>query len=376
MKSRLIFVDLLRGWATIVMIEVHVFNAFILPPLKETGWYDYLNYVNGLVAPAFIFVAGFVFVYVSERKIEDFRNYGRLFWRQLYRIAQIWIIGYLLHLPFFSWARMVHESSQDDWLKFYQSDVLNCIAAGLLFLFLTRIRIRSNDVYRRFLLTSGLVIAFLTPFIWDIDFNKYIPAPIGAYLNGQHFSGFPLFLWIAFMMAGGYFAMDYLKARNEGSEKGFIKRIGIAGVVMMIGGRLAAALPAYVPHASTDVRANPFFFLERLGVVVLLLIVCWYYAEWRKTEKSFILDASRESLSIYAAHLLVIYGLFYYDMSLSYLYGGKLTILECCLATLALIAVMVYAAKLWSWLKQQHLYLARGIATMGAFIFFSYFFSR
>jgi uncharacterized membrane protein len=376
MKSRLVFVDLLRGWATIVMIEVHVFNAFILPPLKETGWYSLLNYVNGLVAPSFIFVAGFIFVYVSERKIDDFRNFGHLFWRQIYRIAQIWVIGYLLHLPFFSWARMLHESTQDDWLKFYQSDVLNCIAAGLLFVFLARIWIKSNDTYRRFLLISGLVVALVTPFIWNVDFNNHIPAPIGAYLNGQHFSGFPLFLWIGFMMAGGYYAMDFLKAKKEGTEKRFIKRIGITGAIMIIGGRLAAILPSYLPHASTNVRANPFFFLERLGVVLVLLILCWYYAEWRKTENSFILDASKESLSIYAAHLLVIYGMFYNDMSLSYLYGGKLSVVECCVATLVLITVMVYAAKLWSWLKRQHLYLARGIAVMGVFIFFSYFFSR
>lgn len=376
MKSRLIFVDLLRGWATIVMIEVHVFNAFILPPLKSTDWYGLLNYINGIVAPTFIFVAGFVFVYVSERKIDDFRNYGKAFWRQIYRILQIWALGYLLHLPFFSWARMLHESTQDDWLKFYQSDVLNCIAAGLMFLFLARIWIKSNEAYRWFLLVAGLAIAFVSPFIWDIDFNKYVAPQLGAYVNGQHFSGFPLFLWIAFMMAGGYLAMDYLRARKANDEKGFLRRIAIVGVVMFVGGRLSAGLPAYVAHASTDVRANPFFFFERLGVVLLLLLLCWYYAEWRKTEKSFVLDVSRESLFVYAAHLMVIYGMFYRDMGLSYLYGGKLTVSECGVATLALIVVMIYAAKLWSWLKQQHIYLARGIAFMGAFIFFSYFLSR
>jgi len=376
MKGRLVFVDLLRGWATIVMIEVHVFNAFIFPQLKATGWYGTLNYINGIVAPTFIFVAGFVFVYVSERKIEDFRSYGKLFWRQIYRIAQIWIIGYLLHLPFFSWSRMLHEATQDDWLKFYQSDVLNCIAAGLLFLFLARVKIKSNTVFRRFLLISSLGVAFVTPFIWNIDFNEHIPALVGAYLNGQHYSGFPLFLWIAFMTAGGYFAMDYLKARKEGTERSFIRRLAFLGAVLIVGGRLGAAIPSYIPHASLDARANPFFFFERLGVVVLLLLVCWYYAVWRKTEKSFILDVSRESLSVYAAHLLVIYGLFYRDMSLSYLYGGTLSVVDCCVATLVLMTIMIYAAKLWSWLKRQHLYLARGIATMGAFIFFSYFFSR
>ncbi len=376
MKSRLIFVDLLRGWATVVMIEVHVFNAFIIPALKETEWYNLLNYVNGLVAPAFIFVAGFVFVYVSERKIEDFRTYGRLFWKQIGRIAQIWFLAYALHLPFFSWQRMLHETSADGWLIFYQSDVLNCIAAGILFLFLFRIWIKSNNVYRWFLLVSGLLIAFVTPFIWEIDFNTYIPSQIGAYINGRHFSNFPLFLWIAFMMAGGYFAMDFMRAKQTGTEKACLKRLGISGAVMMIGGRFATNLPAFMPHASTNIRANPFFFFERLGIILLLLLVCWYYAEWRKTEKSFILDASRESLSIYATHLLVIYGMFYYDMSLSYLFGGKLSVIECAIGTVALIAVMVYAAKWWTWLKQQHLSIARGVATSVVVLFFSYFFSR
>jgi hypothetical protein len=45
-------------------------------------------------------------------------------------------------------------------------------------------------------------------------------------------------------------------------------------------------------------------------------------------------------------------------------------------ATIILVAVMVYAAKLWTWLKRQHIYLARGLATGIAFMFFSYFFSR
>jgi surface polysaccharide O-acyltransferase-like enzyme len=178
------------------------------------------------------------------------------------------------------------------------------------------------------------------------------------------------------MMAGGFYAMDFMKARQTGTEKAFLRHLGISGMIMIVGGRLATNLPEYVSHASTNIRANPFFFFERLGIVLLLLLLCWYYAEWRKTEKSFILDASRESLSIYAAHLLVIYGMFYYDMSLSYLYGGKLSVIECAVATLALITVMIYAAKLWTWLKQRHIYLARGIATSGAFIFFSYFFSR
>jgi predicted acyltransferase len=131
MKSRLVFIDLLRGWATIVMIEVHVFNAFIIPALKGTGWFGVLNYINGLVAPSFLFVAGFVFVIASQRKLEEFRTFGKAFWRQFGGIGLIWIIAYGLHLPFFSFSRTIHETTETGWLQFYQADILHCIALGL-----------------------------------------------------------------------------------------------------------------------------------------------------------------------------------------------------------------------------------------------------
>lgn len=53
--------DLLRGLVIIIMIEVHVFNAFLLPELRQTGWFSVLNFINGLVAPSFLFVSGFAF---------------------------------------------------------------------------------------------------------------------------------------------------------------------------------------------------------------------------------------------------------------------------------------------------------------------------
>ncbi|HMD13095.1 MAG TPA: heparan-alpha-glucosaminide N-acetyltransferase domain-containing protein, partial [Bacteroidota bacterium] len=57
-SSRLEFIDLLRGWAVFVMIETHVFNALLLPQLKEETFFKILTFVNGLVAPSFLFCAG------------------------------------------------------------------------------------------------------------------------------------------------------------------------------------------------------------------------------------------------------------------------------------------------------------------------------
>src|SRR5512135_1827739 len=118
------------------MIEVHGFNTFMVGDLRNTDWFGALNFINGLVAPSFLYVAGFVFVFTSDRKLEEFRTYGKAFWRQLSRILLIWVVGYGLHLPFFSLYRTMYDSTPSQWILFLQSDILHCIAIGLLIIFL------------------------------------------------------------------------------------------------------------------------------------------------------------------------------------------------------------------------------------------------
>ncbi|MBI3586066.1 MAG: DUF1624 domain-containing protein [Ignavibacteriales bacterium] len=351
-SNRLVFIDLLRGWAVLVMIEVHVFNAFIIPQMKDVYWFTVLNFVNGLVAPAFLFVSGFVFVIASRRKLEEYRAFKGAFWKQLGRILTIWFIGYGLHIPFYSLSKTLRETAEIGWLRFYQVDVLHCIAVGLLILFLTRIFVRDDKRYKWGLIILGLFFVLVTPLIWEIDFLKYMPALVAAYFNGLHFSMFPLFPWLGFMLLGGVCAFIYVQQGVERDPQKFWLKISQWSVAAAIVGAIALELPIKVPFVSTAVRANPLFFMERFGIVVLLLALCWYYAEKRKTEQSFVLDAGRESLLVYTAHLLLIYGTFWNEKGLSGLFGGTFSVLECVAATLGLAVLMVFFAKGWSWLKQ------------------------
>ena len=110
-NTRFIYIDLLRGWALIVMIEVHIFNALMLPSLKDTSWFGLLTFINGLVAPSFLFVSGFAFIVSSERRIEELRKYGSYFWGKLSRIFLIFLAGYSLHLPVFSYSEIIGKAS-------------------------------------------------------------------------------------------------------------------------------------------------------------------------------------------------------------------------------------------------------------------------
>ncbi len=62
-SKRCDWIDQLRGWAVIVMIEVHVVNVWLAPGLRP----DWLNYLNGLVAPSFTMAAGYSLVISTFR---------------------------------------------------------------------------------------------------------------------------------------------------------------------------------------------------------------------------------------------------------------------------------------------------------------------
>jgi hypothetical protein len=89
------------------------------------------------------------------------------------------------------------------------------------------------------------------------------------------------------------------------------------------------------------------------------MLLCWYYAERRKTEQSFVLDVGRESLVVYTAHLLVIYGQFWNAKSLAYWYGGTFGVVQSIEGTLGLTILMVSGAKLWGAIKRRSLTTAR-----------------
>ncbi len=378
MKNRLVFVDLLRGWATIVMIEVHVFNTFVAESIKGEGWVQTLNFVNGLVAPTFLFVAGFVFVVASDRKLEEFRTYGKAFWKQLSRIGLVWVIGYGLHLPFFSLYRTLYDSTPDQLLQFYQSDILHCIAIGMLIIFIGRIVIRSDEWYQRFLIIVGSMFVLFAPVIWEVHYSGALPGYLASYINGQSGSMFPLFPWLGFLMFGGVAAFAHKRARSSGKDAVYFQRLLLLGGVLIAIGSILIDIPGHMPFVSSAIRANPFFFSSRLGFIFVMLSGCWYYSEWRKTERSFVLDVSKESLLVYAAHLLVIYGRFWNDQSPAAIYGGSFSLLACLVGTFGLILLMIVSAKVWGWIKQRpfpwarYISYATGLTTLVIFIIRKY----
>jgi fucose 4-O-acetylase-like acetyltransferase len=176
-----------------------------------------------------------------------------------------------------------------------------------------------------------------------------MPMPLACYLNSVHGSFFPLFPWMGFLFAGAYACIVYMKFRSENREEFYINRIMLAGIAAFAACTIILTFLKNEP--SFEIKPDPFFFLQRLGIVFLALGLCWKYVNRFGEKSSYVTDVSRESLLIYFLHLQVIYRKVWDDKSIENLVNFKFGVVEALLATIILITSMIAVAKIWGSFK-------------------------
>ncbi len=373
-QKRIAFVDFHRGLALLVMIEVHVFNAMLIPETKSQGWFAVVNFFNGLVAPSFLFVSGFAFVLAAQKKVEEFRAFGFTFWRQIGRIILILMAGYSLHLPFHSLSRTLNEATSEQLNSFFAVDILQTIAVGL-FILLFIIILLNDEKQQSFLVLAGALFFILfAPKVWGFDFDRFLPVYLSDYLNTRNGSLFPLFPWLSFMFFGFLFGRFYLHKKTIGKEFHFDKSILILSLVFILAGHLLVwkEFPLYFKLPVP----NYFFFILRLGYVLLILYASKIITERFDFNKSFLLDVSRESLLVYWLHLVILFGQFWGGKSIVQIVENSLSLIEVSFATISLILFMIVVAIYWGKIKAAKPVFVRNFLLASIAIFSIYFFLR
>jgi len=318
-SKRCDWIDQLRGWAVIVMIEVHVVNVWLHKGLIP----DWLNFLNGLVAPSFIMCAGYSLV------LSTFRPDGTLrpFAPTAKRLGFILLCAYALHAPGFTAAEWTVLSTPQKFSELFKIDVLQCIVFSLLILQgLARI-IRRPMVYAAVALMLALGATWAAPHLWRQGVADGWWLPIRGLINGNSDRGvtalFPLFPWIAFAAFGSVLGALYRHFRvmpTEGkarwSESRWLVSLALLGVALLLWGSLYArewlwngtfpASDAWRLHNTTLPSVA-----QRLGVVCVAgALMGWVeMVRSRWIGPNLVEAASRESLLLYMLHLNLIFGL-------------------------------------------------------------------
>ncbi len=373
-KSRFVYIDLLRGWAVIVMIEVHVFNAFLIPSIREESWFSVLNFVNGLVAPSFLFISGYSFVLVAQRKWNDYLSLNAVFWKQAGRILQVLAVGYALHLPYFSFAKLT-EIPAAEWSVFWKIDVLHAIASSLFVLLILVLIARTQRRYFAFIAFLAAVVIFASPLMYDRNIDHLLPEALGNYFTAAHRSQFPLFPWMGFVLCGGLVSQLNVWWKEALGERQVFFRFFAAGLTFIAVAIGADLLPVVLYPEHNFWRASPGFFFIRLGIVLIILATLWYWEQVNRSGRSIVSIIGSESLVAYAGHLLAIYGMFWDNKSLAFIIGKTKTVPEVILMTVALVAATVAVSYVWNRIKNWSMFYARvlmySILILVLYVFFT-----
>lgn len=278
-KQRLEWIDLFRGLAVVGMIETHAGNTFLDATLQKTGSWPEVTYYNGLIAPAFFWILGYVRGLSFHRAPEP-----KPAWASVKRLLVILAVGYAMHMPYGLLSN--GDFSEPALWSMFIVDVLQCLAvSGLILVLCERIPKVTN-------FAVSLAFLFFVVFAdraqdWRTGF-----IPLDAYFTSAHGSLFPLFPWAGFALAG------FLASKT-----------GVNQTRMVIASALLAFGIRHVPHLDWSIA----FFLERLGWVMLLAFITSTVLEKicqrARPLTGWLYLAGRESLMVYVAHLTLIHAL-------------------------------------------------------------------
>lgn len=237
-SKRCDFIDQLRGWAVIVMIEVHAVNVWLRPGMRP----EWLNYLNGLMAPVFTMAAGFSLV------LSTFRTDGTLrpfFPDTARRLGFILLCAYALHAPGLTLADWTVLGTAQKWRELFKIDVLQCIVYSLLVLHVLARLIRNPRVFTWVALALALWVPLVSPYLWAQGVADGLWLPLRGIFNGNPDRGvqalFPLFPWLAFPAFGAFLGGLYRWARWEPdatgrarfSESAWLAGMFAAGAVLL-----------------------------------------------------------------------------------------------------------------------------------------------
>ena len=312
------WIDQLRGWAVIVMIEVHCVNVWLHQGLIP----DWLNYLNGLVAPSFILCAGYslaLSTFKPDGSLRPFAPTGK-------RLCFILLCAYLLHFPGLTLAEWTVLATPQKFRELFKIDVLQCIVFSLLLLQGLARLIRKPLGYAAAALLVAIAAAWAAPRLWRPGVADGWWLPLRGLINGNTDRGvsalFPLFPWISFASFGSVLGVLYrhkrvlpLAGRSRWSEVQWLTALTVLGGLLMLWGTWQGKLWLWdgsltASEASRLHNTTLPSVAQRIGVVCAAGGCLGWINLLRKPwlGPNFVDAASRESLLVYMLHLNLIFG--------------------------------------------------------------------
>lgn len=304
--GRVVFLDLARVTAVLLMVQGHTLHALLAPGLRAGAAFDAWVAVRGFTSPTFLLLSGACFAIATLKRWDDNVRLSLAVVRRVARFVGFVGLGYALHFPVHRFADL-STLPPEGWDAFLQVDILQTIGVSLLLL---QGLVLATRTPARFGLACAALAAVLlpaTPWFHGIDWHARLPAPLAAYLYRGHGSPFPLVGWAFFPLLGAALGVAYRRLPAV-SPASLALGSAVAGTALVSVSFVLVERPAAYCGGDWRPGSCPDFFVWRLvGAALLLAAACYAARGWTRLPRP-LQAVAEESLVVYFVHLCVVYG--------------------------------------------------------------------
>jgi uncharacterized membrane protein len=343
-SSRLAAVDWLRGLAVVLMIQTHLYDAWVSPAGKTTEAYWWTRYLGGIPSRLFLLLVGVSMAIKFEAQIAKHVDHATMARGAAKRGLQIVLLAYLFRLQEYTLAGFGGH-----WYDLFRIDILNCIGASMVVAAFVAAPRNGRPQIAASLVAAALFIG-LGPIIGPAHFPHWLPEPLTAYLGGQRPTAwFPLFPWAAWPLVGIVLGHWWVRQSRTARRRAItfvltgVGGLAVTGAVILI----RRANPHIIRYPSDIVQQmGPGTFFYRLGLMGPLATLAYLVTlvtprRWFSPMQ----QLGRTSLLVYWIHVDLCYGLLFsrlhHRLSMGWATVGFV------LMTAAMLGISVLKTKYW-----------------------------
>ncbi|NHF59816.1 DUF1624 domain-containing protein [Flavobacteriaceae bacterium TP-CH-4] len=304
--ARLYFIDAMRAWAILMMLQGHFIDGLLDPIFRDNNniVFSIWKYFRGITAPVFFTVSGFIFTYLLVRGDKTGLENPRVR-KGVRRGLQLLFIGYLLRMNLFGLLQgEVYDS-------FYLVDVLHCIGLsilGIIGVYLLTNQLKKN-VFPSILFGITTMLFLFEPAYKGMQL-EFLPQAIANYFTRVNGSVFTIFPWFGYATFGGFLSLLFTKYRSHKYlyPTAITLSIAIGSGLILYSSDLFLSISRVTDiQLFADIYFNNYLFI-RLGDV--FLVFATFMSIRSLLKNSTILKIGQSTLSIYVIHFIILYGSF------------------------------------------------------------------
>ncbi|WP_338358106.1 heparan-alpha-glucosaminide N-acetyltransferase domain-containing protein [Yeosuana marina] len=304
-SNRLYFIDAVRAFAILMMLQGHFIDTLIDPVYRDKTNTIYIiwSYFRGITAPVFFTISGLVFTYLLLRAHAKSDDRPRIK-KGLFRGLLLILIGYSLRVNILSWF--------DGYFSpyFLVIDVLQCIGLSLLILVCLHVLFKHYSYLFSVVLFSIGCLCFVTePLYRDLVIDN-LPLIIANYMTQANGSVFTILPWFGYSAFGAFLSTVFFRHAHRNRFKIFtIITFFIVGLLLMYCSTwFLLELYEFTGIELLKLSADYNYLFTRLGNVLILFGI--FYTFERFLKQSIIARIGEKTLSIYVIHFIILFGSF------------------------------------------------------------------